>query len=115
MNHERSDEAEKHIEENHERGAGHHSAGGMTIHSAGAAGGQDGSGLCLAEAREAQAATRGATGGHEHEEKNGNEANSAGASPGAFRLNATNHQPSGEDCGVGWKKAEKNAMGDPLG
>ena len=33
-----------------ERGAGHHSAGGVAIHSAGAAGGQDGSGLCLAEA-----------------------------------------------------------------
>ena len=100
-----------------------HSADG---HERGAAGGQDGSGLCLAEARAARAATRGATwrpaggcgrnaGGHEHEEKNENEANRAGASPGAFRLNATNHQPSGEDCGVGWKKAEKNAMGDPLG
>ena len=101
-----------------------HSADG---HERGAAGGQDGSGLCLAEARAARAATRGATwrpaggcgrsaGGHEHEEKNENEANRAGASPGGDnRLNATNHQPSGEGCGVGWKKAEKNAMGDPLG
>ena len=102
-------------------------------HERGAAGGQDGGGLCLAEARAARAATRGATwrpaggcgrsaGGHEHEEKNENEANRAGASPGGDnknanddRLNATNHLPSGEGCGVGWKKAEKNAMGDPLG
>ena len=119
-NHERGDEAEKHIEENHERGAGRHSAGGVAIHSAGAAGGQDGSGLCLAEAR-AQAATRGATGGHEHEEKNENEANRAGASSGGDnenhggRRNATNHTPLWRGLWSTLGEGREERDGRPLG
>ena len=119
-NHGRSDEAEKHLEEHHERGAGHHSAGGVAIQGAGAAGRQDGSGLRLAEAREAQAATRDATDGHEHEEQNENETNRAGASSGGDnenhddRLNV-HHTPLWRGLWSRSEEGRENAMGDPLG
>ena len=103
-----------------ERGAGHHSAGGVAIQGAGAAGRQDGSGLRLAEAREAQAATRDATDGHEHEEKNENETNRAGASSGGDnenhddRLNV-HHTPLWRELWSRSEECRENAMGDPLG